>query len=130
MHSENTRLIVCKLRSAQIHVGLQPDNTTDPHLCRLVQLACGQLYGGNVYEKYAPIHTQQTRGIHPILFQMVHRLQSWPNIKTAMGKFLVLLGRVVLAPCAPPPVCAARRESANSHDSRPTKLQITPQVGL
>ena len=69
MPSENTRLIVCQLRSAQIHVGLQPDNTTDPHLCRRVQLSCGQLYGGNVYEKYAPIHTQQTRGIHPILFQ-------------------------------------------------------------
>ena len=61
---------------------------------------------------------------------LVHRLRRWPNIKTASGEFLVLLGRVVLARCALPPVCAARRESANSHDSRPTKLQITPQVGL
>ena len=56
--------------------------------------------------------------------------RRWPNSKTASGECLVLFGRVVLARSALPPVCAARRESANSHDSMPTQLQITPQVGL
>ena len=131
MPSENTRLIVCQLRSAQIHVGLQPDNTTDPHLCRLVQLSCGQLYGGICVRKIrANIHPANTRHLPNAVSMLVHRLRRWPNIKTAWGECLVLLGRVVLARCALPPVCAARRESANSHDSRPTQLQITPQVGL
>ena len=41
---------------------------------------------------------------------LVHRLRRWPNVKTASGECLMLLGRVVLARRALPPVCAAKRD--------------------
>ena len=105
--SKNTCLIVCQLRSAQIHVGLglQLDNTTDPHLCRRVQLSCGQLYGGiYVIEKTPQYTPANTRHSTNAVSMLVRRLRHWPSIKTASGECLVLLGRVVLARCALPPV--------------------------
>ena len=127
MPSENTGLIVCP---ALIHTTRQHHRPTPiPPRAAIIQDNCMLVY---VYEKYAPIHTQQTQGIYPMLFQCWSTVfDAGPTLKQhRSGECIVLLGRVVLARCALPPVCAARRESANSHDSRPTQLQITPQVGL
>ena len=130
MPSENTRLIVCQLRSAHIHTTRQHHRPTS--ICRRVShTSCGQLYGGICVQKIrANTHQASTRHLTKVVSMLVQRLRRWPNIKTASGDCLVLLGRVVLAQCPLPPVCAAKRESPNSHDSRPTLLQITPLVGL
>ena len=113
------------------HNQTTPQTHTYPAACSYHEDNCMVVY---VYEKYAPIHTQQTRGIHPMLFQCWSTVfDAGPTLKQhRSGECIVLLGRVGLARCALPPVCAARRESANSYDSRPTQLQITPhwQVGL
>ena len=92
-----------------------------------------KVYGGIcVWKIRAKTRPANTRHSPNAVLTVAHCLRRWPNIKTASGECLVLFGRVVLARCALPSVCAARRESANSHDSRPrpTQLQITPQVGL
>ena len=98
-----------------------------------MQLSCGQLYGGNVYEKYAPIHTQQTRGIHPILFQCwstvfdadptlkQHRVNSsccWAGSSSPGARYRQSVPQGGNLPTVMTVV------------SRPTKPQITPQVGL
>ena len=129
MPSKNTGLIVCQLRPALIHTTRQHRRPTPIPPRAAIMRTTVWWY---VYEKYAPIHTQQTRGIHPMLLQCWSTVfDAGPTLKQhRSGECIVRLGRVVLARCALPQVCAARRESANSHDSRPTQLQITPQVGL
>ena len=134
MPSENTGLIVCQLRPALIHTTRQHHRPTPiPPRAAIMRTRaednCVVVY---VYEKYAPIQTKQTQGNHPMLFQCWSTvLDAGPTLKQHRScECILFLGRVVLAGCALLPVCAARRESANSHDSRPTQLQITPQVGL
>ena len=144
-NSSSSQILRCcaqwenRLDSLPAHVG--PDTLTTrqhhrptPMPPRAAIMDCGQLYhvygGICVWKIRANTRPANTRHSPNAVSMVVHRLRRWPNIKTASGECLVLLGRVVLARCALPPVCAARRESANSHDSRPTQLQITPQVGL
>ena len=114
-------MVICQLRSAQMHTTRQHAQTHTYAAACMLHHVDSYMVAINLSKKYAPTHIPANMSHSPNAVPLlVHRLWRWPNIKTASGECLVLLVRLVLARRALRPVCAAGRESTNSHDSRPT----------